>query len=90
MLDLLFLLGIFYSITSLVLPEQVLGGVADSRSGGRSSTHVGDSSQGLHGVLLGGVVKQTELQPLIVGELDRTCSTTTVRQTSIRTPKVLV
>lgn len=57
----------------MVLPEQVLGGVADSRPGGRSSTHVRDSSQGIHGVLLGGVVKQTKLHPLIVGELDCTC-----------------
>lgn len=45
----------------MVLPEQVLGGVADGVSGGRSSTHVGDPPQSVDSVVFGGVVEQAEL-----------------------------
>lgn len=55
-----------------MLPEQVLGGVADGSSSGRSSAHVGDALQSVDGVVFVGVVKQAKLQPLIVGELNRT------------------
>lgn len=54
------------------LPEQVLGGVADGCSGGRSPAHVGDPHHSVDGVLFVGVFKQAELQLLIVGELHRT------------------
>lgn len=44
-----------------VLPEQVLGGVADGSSCGRSSAHVGDPLQSVDGVVFGRVVVQAEL-----------------------------
>lgn len=62
----------------MVLPEQVLGGVADGFSCGCSSTHVRDPPQSVDGVLFGGVVKQTELELLVVGELDGTWTHGTV------------
>lgn len=43
------------------LPEQVLGGVADGSSCGRSSAHVGDPLQSVDGVVFGRVVVQAEL-----------------------------
>lgn len=63
-----------------VLPEQVLRGVGDGGAGRRSSAHVGDPPHGVDGVLFVGVVKQAELQPLIVGELHRTWTSNTVSQ----------
>lgn len=70
-----------------VSPEQVLGGVADGRPGGRSSAHVGDPPQGADGVLFAGVIEQAELQPLVVGELDRTCSADTHQSVSGSEPE---
>lgn len=58
--------------SGVLLPEQVLGGVADGGSSGCSSAHVVDPLQGIHGLVFIRVIKQAELQPLIVGELHRT------------------
>ncbi len=62
--------------SGVLLPEQVLGGVADGSSSGRSSTHVGDRPQSVDGVVFGWMVSQAELQPLIIGELHCTWTAT--------------
>ena len=63
--------------SGVVLPVQVLGGVGDGCSGGRSSTHVRDTPQGVDGGIFGGVVEQAELHPLVVGELHGTWTSNT-------------
>lgn len=63
---------VFADSPSCGSPEQVLGGEANSRSGGRSSAHVGDPPQRVDDLLLVGHVMQAELHPLLVGELHGT------------------
>lgn len=67
-------------LSGVVLPEQVLGGVGDGFSGGCSSTHVGDLLQSTDGTSFCGVVRQAELQPLVIGKLHCTWMPNTVSQ----------